>query len=607
VYAGAASGGVWRSIDGGLSWKPTMHHQDSQAIGALGISTSNPEILYAATGEGVTCFQSAFGGVGVYKTRNSGTSWDLLAPLPSVRCTRVLIHPASPDWVYVAGNAGLHFSANGGASWVTLREGYVSDALMDPRNPAVIYAAVWHRGVYKSVDGGNHWTLLSGGLPTGGPADWIKLAMGENGAHGTSFLLAKMGHNSGTVYRSLDAGETWDPLPGTLEPNAYNGWATLVAVSPHNEDILFVGGIRLQRSIDAGKTFEEVTVHHDLQAMVFARRHRKVCYVATDGGVFRSDNSGGCWTPCNNGLVTTQFYSLGVAQTLPFVIGGATQDRGILVGDGTGKWEKVLASEGGFFVVDPNDSKILYSRPAFGFLKRQVRGGDWVSLPIIPGIAFVEPTVEHLAIQLRGLGNDYRLLCGHGDGVFLSLDQGTTWKLVLDTEGIITRVAFSPSDPAICYATTSKGQVWRNKAGGDPDDWTMSHGLSLGPPRASISALVIGWNNPDVLYIAGGCEGAHIYRSLNGGVDWANADGVDAARMRDHAPVNALVQDDLFANTVYAATDRGVFRTSDRGDSWERYDENLPRVPVKDLVLQREHRLLYAATFGRGVYVLKLP
>ena len=620
VYAGAADGGVWKSIDGGTTWYATMQLELSLAIGGLGICARSPNVLYAATGEDIGSW--GFLGVGVYKTRNGGGDWDLMGHINSVQCTRVLVHPTDPNIVYIAGDAGLHKSIDGGASWNNVRTDHVSDALMDPFSPDTIYAGVWGVGVFKSNDGGTIWTLLTNGLPSGPAADWIKLAMGRNGTNGTEFLVAKMGTHSGLLYTSLDAGGSWTQLPGIHQAAPYNEWTNMVAVDPNNHDVLFAGGVDLERSSNGGATFVSIGgTHKDHHALVFfnvpSPRGSSLCYMATDGGVYKSLDNGVTWKLTSQGLVATQLYSLGVAQTSPFVMGAATQDQGIIKSGGLTDWADTSAGpEGGFFIVDPNKSNNIYTSPwnttsigssADSYLFRSTNGGTmWTNIraDILKILGTPTVVVEHLAVKP---GDSNQLLCSASDKVFRSVNQGTTWEIGLDADGSVTqRVAFSPSNPAICYATTIPGEVFHSTGSGALGTWSQP---STPAGVLRISAIAVGWNDPNLVYIAYGGWGnvPHVYRSTDMGVTWANASGVPLAfgRLTDglpFTPVNAVVIDPYNEEVVYVATDIGVFRTRDGGDSWEPFDDGMPHILTSELVLQKSTYTLYASTMGRGAY-----
>ena len=601
VYAGAADGGVWRTTTGGASWYSTMDLELSMAIGALGISASNPNVIYAATGENVPGWGPSYGGVGVYKSIDAGGDWDLMAPIGSGRCSRVLVHPSDPSTVYVAGDGGLHKSTDGGATWTNVRTDFHSDALMDPLAPNTIYAAVWGGGVYKSLDGGTTWTLLSNGIPTAGAAGWIKLAMGLNGTDGTAFLVAKLGPSSGSMYKSSDAGATWTAIPGTHQPAPYNTWTNMVAVDPNNQNVIFAGGIGLERSSDSGATFVGIGgTHSDHHQLVFSPTDSNVCYMATDGGVYKSTDNGVTWAIGSPGLISTQLYSIGVSETWPFVLGGATQDQGIIETTGGTVWSDTGAgNEGGFFIVDPNNSNNIYTTPWSGNLLRSTAGGvpgSWTS--ILTGLP-AGMGVGDIAIKP---GDSNSLLCVGSNQVFRSTDQGNNWVSVLTAAASPTQVAYSPSSPSVCYAATNAGRVYKSTGSGAAGTWSEPYTAANQPPAGSISSIAVGWTDPNLVYIAYGGWPSQVYRSTDGGAHWANAGGALPPDALPNAPISAVVIDQYNSEVIYVATDIGVFRGREAGDTWERFDEGMPRIITSGLVLRRSNNTLYASTMGRGAF-----
>lgn len=618
VYAGSANGGVWKTTDGGRRWNPTMSEQEALAIGGLAVSPTKPARVYAATGEGVTCFRFTYPGVGVYRSDDGGETWSSFASkIPSNRCTRVLIHPQNPDQVYVSGSGGLHYSSNGGADWNTLLTGYVSDVLMDSTEPSLLYAGVWRQGVFRSRDSGRTWELCRD-LPIDAPAGWIKLAMGLRGRNGTRFLLSKMGHNSGRLFSTTDGGDIWTDMAGGTEdvafaPINFSGWTSMVAVSPEDEQHMFVGAIELMSS-EGGTPFERVGVPHNNQhALVFSEKHPEVCYLANDGGVFRSENSGRAFEPRNNGLVTTQFYDMGLSSVPSVVVGGPTQDRGILVHTEEAGWEEIHPAEGTLIALDPNDSSVAFIHPTADVLRKVeigVKGSDspYPRVILTPALQrMVDPFVLDLAVAR---GDSSRILCAWGSGIFLSVDGGVNFVLVCDgCRGKVTQVAFSPSNPQVCYATTEASEVFRSDQGGQSGSWkrcpSRKRQRIFGLPHGPVRALAIGWDDPDHLYVAGECEYRHVFRSDDAGETWRCADGsTSEGTSRPDSPVNALAvsSDGNHPDTLYAATDIGMFVSEDAGDSWEPFMEGMPRVPVTAIAVSETTNCLYASTFGRGVF-----
>jgi photosystem II stability/assembly factor-like uncharacterized protein len=599
LYAGGADGGVWKTTDGGKSWFSTMETELSMAIGAIGICEGAPNVVYAATGEDAPGGSPAFPGVGVYKTSDGGNDWDLLSPILSTRCTRVLVSSSNPNTVYVAGNQGLHKSVDGGTSWTNIRTDHVSDAVMDPDDPNIIYAGVWKLGVFKTTDGGSTWTLLSD-LPTGPGANWIKLAMGPRiQIAPVQFLVAKMGLEAGQMYKTTNAGSNWTPILAA-HGTGQNTWNNLVAVDPTNQDVIFAGGQDLERSDDGGASFSQIGgTHPDHHVLVFSPTNHNVCYLTTDGGVYKSKDNGISWTLSSTGLVCTQLYGLDVSQTSPLAIGCGTQDQGFIKSDGSSDWNDTHGgNEGNNFIIDPNNSNNMYITPWSGFLRRSTDGGStWTN--ILHGIG--NKVVRHIAVQ----PGDSNILLAAVDlnNVFRSTNQGNNWELVLTTDVIsvstkTTCVIFSSYNPAECYATTNDGQIYRSDSNGISGSWYKPYDSAHAPAVGGITCISVASN---VVYIGYG-SGAKIYKSTDGGKQWKSASGVLPTDSLQGTIVNAIVIDQHNSEVVYATTDIGIFRTPDGGESWHLYDDGMPRIVTTGLALRKNTNTLYAGTLGRGVY-----
>jgi hypothetical protein len=596
VWAGAGNGGVWKTVNGGATWLPMMSQEHSLAIGAIAISPSHTNVLYAATGEDTPGYGPSWPGVGVYKTDTSGGSWTLCAPIPSSRCTRVLIHPTNPDVVYVAGEAGMHKSVDGGASWTTVLSGHVSDALIDPTNPDRLYAGIWNQGIYRTSNAGASWARLASGWPAGWPADWIKLAMGLNGTGGTSFLVAKLGHDSGDIYVSTNA-LSWSQVATGVEPASYNEWTNMVGVDPDNHNRILAGGVGVSRSTN-GTSFSGVGgTHSDHHAVVYSPDDSNVVYMATDGGVYRSTNGGAAWDLRSYQLVATQLYSLGVSQGPQLRLGGATQDQGIIQTTGSGDWVDTGAgNEGGIFVVDPNNDQVVYSTPWSTNLRRSTNGGvSWTNLQNGLGGA----TVHDVAVRP---GNSNELLCVAGGQVFRSSNQGGSWSSVLTPSGAPTRVVWCAADTSVCYVATDSGHLYRSGSAGSSGSWSEPYAAADQPQVGVIAAVAVSHTDANRLHIGyAQFPNFHVFRSGDGGAHWTNASGTLLAGL-PNIPVNDLVVHHLNGDVVYAATDVGVFRTQDGGMSWQTFNGGMPRAFVSGLELRRTSRMLYASTMGRGAY-----
>jgi photosystem II stability/assembly factor-like uncharacterized protein len=385
----------------------------------------------------------------------------------------------------------------------------------------------------------------------------------------------------------------------------------------------------LPRSTDGGANFAPVIgTHSDHHALVFARFNSDLCYMATDGGVFGSADNGASWTLNSFGLVATQLYSIGVSQTEPFLLGSATQDQGIIKTNGSADWTDTGAgNEGGFFIVDPSNSDNVYVTPWSDNLRRSTDGGNnWTT--ILNGITQTGApphavTVHHLAVN----PNDSNLLlCVGGNEVFRSTDQGNTWASVLTfpSGSSATRVAWYGKN--ICYAANDASQVFRSTQQGVANTWSEPYTNANKPPYGTIIAIearFVTWKfaqarerraeraapaygvvvfpfRMDLVYIAYN-YGGQVYKSSDGGAHWLNASGSGTGAL-PNIPISALVIDRDLSDTVYVATDIGVFRTRDGGTNWEPFSDGMPRVVVSGLVLRTADNTLYASTMGRGAF-----
>ncbi|MEJ7667161.1 MAG: hypothetical protein WKH97_00150 [Casimicrobiaceae bacterium] len=636
LYAGAADGGVWKSTNAGGTWQAMMFTELSMAIGAIAVARTNTNVVYAATGEDTPGWGPSYPGVGVYRSNDAGLTWTQFGNgVVGNRCTRILVDPANADRVFVASNTGLFLSTTGGTAWSNVLPGHICDAVMEPTNPNRLFAAIWNDGVYRSFDGGATWERAGlgviaffkeaifwrGQLPTGINAEWIKLAMGLNGAHGPNYLLAKMGTDSGKVYRSTNGGMSFFAFPGTHQPASYNEWTNMVAVNPDNHNVIFAGGVGIERSTNGGATFTGIGgTHSDHHQIVFDPVDSNVCYLATDGGVYKSTNAGATWTLASTWLVATQLYSIGVSQSGPFKLGSGTQDQGIVATEGPTTWRDTNAgNEGGFFVVDPNSSANIYTTPWSNNLRRSRDGGfTWTDIrngmtAVVGGMTTAPANVWHIAVK----PGDSNTLIAVGiitatafssPRIFRSTDQGDNWTSVLTLIDNGTRVAFAPSSAGRVYVSTQAGRVFRSNTSGSSGSFSEPYVAANRPTNQAITALAIGWNDANLIWI--GCAawgGARVLRSTDGGANWADCSGVLAADQLPNMPVSALVIDQNNPDVVYVANDIGVFRTQDGGNSWQDFsdgflNQDVPRIIVTELALRRSTNTIYASTMGRGAY-----
>jgi photosystem II stability/assembly factor-like uncharacterized protein len=606
VYAGTASGGVWKSTDGAESWEPLWDTEDSLAVGSVEVASTAPDTVYAGTGEWTPGYGPSYPGAGVYVSTDGGNTWTQRANVNADRIARVLVSPTDVDTVYVAGNAGFERSTDGGNTWTTLRTGQASDAVIDPDDANTIYVAIRYDGIYKTTDGGATWNKLTNG-PTGSNADWLRLAIGDSGASGSDFLLAK---RNGTIYRTTDGGATWTTLSGSHGSAGHHPWANLIAVAPDDEDVILAGGVGAERTADGGASWSGLSgLHADHHRAVFAPSDPDVVYECNDGGVYRSTDKGSTWEKTSDGLVVTQFYDIGSWDPISTVAGGGTQDQGTNMTTGGLTWTNILGNDGGYFVVNPNDPRTIYAEYQNTGIQKSTDGGNsWTNKT--SGLSGSTPWTGVLTMD----PNDPDTLFTGTNRVFRTTDGiATNWSASSQTlAGQVSSIEVAPSDSNRVYAGTGDkvwqsgtGKIYRSDDNGATSPWTDKTTSTL-PSSRPLGDIDIDGSNADrvVICYAGTSAGGsanHVFESTDGGDSWTDISG-DLPNMS----VSAVALDPNDDDTIYVGTDVGVFRTTNGGSDWLAFDNGIPNVLIADLHIDPEDETLYAATFGRGMYKLNI-
>ncbi|WP_455375757.1 WD40/YVTN/BNR-like repeat-containing protein [Kaarinaea lacus] len=610
VYAGAASGGVWKSEDGGQSWRALWHDEEALAVGGLAIAPSNPNRIYAGTGEGVipNTYGAAhnYPGVGIYVSNDAGTTWDLKGGCTNRRTTQVLIDATDDLLVYVAGPDGFESSSDGGNTWTMLRAGVVSDAVLDPNDSTVMYICVHNDGVYKSTDSGGTWTQLTN-APTGVALKWPRIDICKTGTYGSDFLVLKNSAGSAVYYTTTDGGATWNLISG-FSISHWMGWCDLVAVAPDDENYILAGGVGLSGTTNGGSSWSSVSgLHADHHRAVYAPSNPDIVYECNDGGVYRSDDKGLTFKKVSHGLVITQFYDVGSWNPISNVVGGGTQDQGTNMTSGGLTWKQVFGWDGGYMVFDPTDPRTMYSESQGTNIRKSSDGGNtWVVKT--GGLSGTSQWVGTIVMD----PNNHDVLYTGGNKVFKTSDAlATNWVDVSQDFGFsVNSIAVAPSDSnrVYCgtgnfYNRTGQGKVFRSDDAGATSPWTEITGTL--PSARAVMDVVVDSSDADRVFVAyGGTTGgvaSHVFMSTDAGVTWTDISG----DLPD-TPVSALALDHNDPNTIYVGTDVGVFATNNLGASWLAYDNGIPNSPIHDLHVDESENFLYAATFGRGMYKLNI-
>lgn len=637
-WVGAAEGGVMKTTDGGQTWIPTMDFESSLSIGDLALDPSDPQVLYVGTGEPNGGGGSVtYGGTGVFKSIDGGLTWTNVGLPESRHIGRVVVDPNAPGRVFVAvlgtlwstsPERGLYRSTDAGGSWqqvlaLTDSTGAV-DVAVHPTTSSVVYAAMWERirepnrityggpnsGLWRSLDGGDTWSQLGNGLPSGAVGrigiavtpdqpDWI-YAVYSDAAPG-SFL---------GVFKSTDRGSSWTQTNDSALADvfaSYGWWFSNIRVDPNDADRVFVLGLDFYRSQNGGGSWQETSdgMHVDHHGLDFGPG---VIYEGNDGGMYVSDDNGSHWTKLPD-LPATQFYAIDVDHQNPWRLYGGAQDNGTnrtLTG-AVNDWEHILGGDGFRPNVDPVNNAYVYAEYQGGSLYRSTNGGgsftsaqsglsgrrNW-SMPVE-----LDPS------------NPATLYCG-SNYVFRSTNRAASWSAISpdlsngpgggnQTFGTITTIAVAETDPNVIWAglddsnvwvTTNGGTSWARVDAGLPDRWITR--VAVDPTAADVSYVTVSgfrWEEPL----------PHVFRSTDFGASWT-----DISSNLPEAPVNDIVVDPQSSSVLYVATDFGVYWSTDLGGSWSMLGSGLPNVVVNDLELHDPTRTLVAGTYGRSMWSLDL-
>jgi photosystem II stability/assembly factor-like uncharacterized protein len=643
-YVGGADGGVWKSEDAGATWRPLTDHLPTTAIGAIAVDPDNDQVVYAGSGEANFANHSRYG-LGLYKTSDGGENWEVLAADAfSGRCfSRLLIDPADTDILYASithagglpsfdfniaaarGHNGAQLplgvwkSEDGGRNWQQLTNGMpgdlsATDLAMDFTDPSVIYAAVAHvfgdsrNGIYKTTDRGVSWTKLGGGLPAAGVGG---IALATTAADAgrifasivrASTLTGSEGSTYG-IYRSDDSGNSWTLKYGESIHASYGWYLNVIAISPTDPNVVFAGGLFLHRSLDGGDNWANVTqsIHVDHHALAFDAQGRFLA--GNDGGVFRTDNLGNSWQALNNGLGIVQFYAgISLDPDNSAVIYGGTQDNGTLKRTGSDKnnWLHILGGDGGWTGVKPNEPNIVFAESqGSGGLFKSVDGGSQFTISS-SGISRRDPNCFLPPYHFDPSQPDHMYYATHR--LYKSTNSGGNWSLhssdLTNGNGAAIRgFAIAPSNPSVLYAGTNDGLVWVSFDGGV--SWDLSLTGVPGWPRVMRQFAVDSIDHLTA-YLAVSYFGTNqVLMTSDGGQNWQSLDNnlIDI-------PVNTVCLDPRNSQIIYIGTDAGVYRSGNGGGSWERYGQGLPNCTVNDIRIDVDNNLMYAATQGRGMWMI---
>ena len=666
-YVAVSSGGVWKTVNSGTTWKPIFDHYGSYSIGCVTVDPENPWVVWVGTGE-ANSQRSVGWGDGVYKSLDGGESFSRVGLDVSEHIAKIVIDPRDSDVVFAAsqgplwasgGDRGLYKTTDGGATWERVLEVSentgITDVVMDPRDPDTLYAASYQRrrrvwtliaggpesAIYKSSDAGASWRKLEKGLPTVHMGR-IGLALAPENPDVVYATIPAEGDHSG-FYRSVNRGETWERMSDyvPIDPQYYQK----LCPDPHRPDRVYSMDMLMQVSEDGGRSFKPMpwkNRHVDTHVMLFDPDDPKYLMVGGDGGIYESWDRGKKWKFVAN-LPVTQFYRVGTDNSEPFYnVYGGTQDNssqgapsrntsrhGITNRD----WFVTVTGDGYQTRVDPDNPNIVYSMFQYGGLVRYDRlNGETVDIQPQPEAGedpirwhWDSPLIisPHSGSRLYFAGNRLFRSDGRGDSwrpvspdLTRGIDRnqlevmGRVWSVDAVWKNVFTSfygniVALDESElvEGLIYVGTDDGLIQVTEDGGG--SWREIGSFPGVPENTYVADLAASVRDPDTVYAAFNNHKSGDFKPyLLKSTDRGRSWTSMAGDLPDNQVMWSIVDDHERDGLLFAGTEFGLFVTTSGGENWIQLKGGVPTVAFRDLQIQRRENDLVAGTFGRGIYIL---
>jgi photosystem II stability/assembly factor-like uncharacterized protein len=662
-YFGGTGGGVWKTTDGGQTWKNVSDGFFGGSIGAVAASEWDPNVVYAGGGE-KTVRGNVSHGDGMFKSTDAGKSWTRVGLEDSRHIPRIRIHPRNPDLVYAAvlghlfgpsQQRGVYRSKDGGKSWERVLFANESagaiDLILDPANPRIVYASTWRvrrtpyslesggdgSALWKSTDGGDTWTNLSArkGFPVG-TLGIIGVTVSPSNPQNVYAIVEA---DKGGVFRSRDGGETWEKSSESRDLRQRAWYYTRIYADPKDEDTVYVLNVRFHKSKDGGKTFTTIaTPHGDNHDLWIAPNDPLRMIEANDGGANVSTDGGISWTAQDN-QPTAQFYRVTTDNSFPYRLLGAQQDNSAVRirhrsggrGISEDEWEETAGGESGHVVAKPDDPDVVYGGSYGGYLTmlnhrtEELRDvNPWPDNPMGHG---AEGAVERFQwnFPLLFSPHDPNTIYAASQHLWRSTTAGSSWERISDDltrndkskmgpsggpitkdntsveyYGTIFAVAESPHERGVIWAGSDDGLVHLTRDGGK--SWKNVTAAAM-PQWLMINSIDPSPFDRGTAYVAGTAYKLDDFRPYL----FKTADyGATWTKIVSGIPADQFTRvvrsDKRRKGLLYAGTERGVFVSFDDGGSWKPLQLNLPIVPITDLAVRDDD--LIAATQGRSFWIL---
>ena len=675
-YFGATGGGLWKSTDGGVTWQPVTDKQiTSSSVGAVAVAPSNPDVVYIGTGESEIRGNIAPGD-GVYKSTDGGKTWTHVGLRDAQNISKIRVHPTNPDIAFVAAfghhaapneERGIFRTTDGGKTWqkVLYRDPKTGgiEIVFDPNNPNVLYASLWEAfrntymmssggpgsGLFKTTDGGDHWTEISRnpGMPKGTLG---KIGFDVSRAD-SNRVYAQIEAQDGGTFLSDDAGATWKKVSDNRDVQQRAFYYTRVFADPKDKDTFYEPNVGFMKTTDAGKTWTQLRPPHgDTHDMWIDPTNPKRFILSNDGSATVTTNAGQTWTDLD--IPTAQFYHVITTSDVPYHVCGAQQDNttacvgsqaaggfvpGLSVGGpgAAASADQIFytagGGESGYIAQDPKNPDIFYAGSYGGLLTRLNRKTRVLKAvdpyPDNPMGYATKDIAERFQWTFPIVFSpvDPTALYAGSQHVWVTHNGGQSWtkispdltrhdpKTMGDSGGPITRdetgvetyatvfsIAPSPKDGNLIWTGSDDGYVFVTRDGGKT--WTNVTPKDM-PDFARISLVEASPHRPGTAYVAANHYqfddfAPYAWRTDDYGQTWTKiVDGISPNHY-----VRAIREDTVREKMLYLGTEHGIYVSFDDGGHWRSLNQNLPDTPVHDIKV--EARDLVIATHGRGFYVM---
>ncbi|HEX4785126.1 MAG TPA: hypothetical protein VH350_12335 [Candidatus Sulfotelmatobacter sp.] len=663
-YAGAASGGVWKSTDGGNRWEPVFDKQPVAAIGALAVSRSDPSTVWAGTGEAWVIRDSDVMGNGIYKSTDAGKTWTNMGLPESGRIGRIIVHPSNPDIVFacVLGRTtgpqtdrGVYRTTDGGQHWEHVlsagENAGCSGLSMDSHNPRTLFAGMWQvemhtwgefsggadSGVYVSHDGGTKWTRIQEhGLPKG-PLGKIDVAVAPTNSNRVFALIQTK--DQGSLWRSNDGGEHWKAVNYQRALIGRAGYYIRLAVSPASDNEILVANSSFHQSLDGGENFKEVPWGGDTHDIWFDPTNADRFVITDDGGMSITTVHGRGFHRVS--LPIGQMYHVDVDNQVPYYFYSNMQDDGNMRGPSlpvdsreTG-WDHGMGGcESGFTVPDLTDPNVVWAT-CYGNKVTRWDARTKHARSVSPWMHTLDSPPNDIKYRCHWTAPlaidpfDHNAVYYGCQVIFKTTNGGQSWSVIspdLSTQDaarivpsggivgdnlgqfygeVVFAIAPSKIKQGLIWAGTNDGQVWHTD---ENAHWiNVSKNISGLPPWGTITSIAPSTFNPSTAYISVDFHlvdnrDPFIYKTTDLGKTWKLITGNLPKHSLSY--VRTIAEDPNCEGLLFAGTGNGLFYSLDDGGHWTTLEKGLPHAPVSWAVVQKDFHDLVISTYGRGLYIL---